>query len=105
MSASSIPTLKLPGGEVVPRLGQGTWRMGESARRRDFEVAALKLGLDLGMKLIDTAAMYGDGEAERIVGEAIQGRRDEVFVVSKVLPQNSSRAGTVAACERSLKRL
>jgi len=105
MPVSSIPSLKLPGGEVVPRLGQGTWRMGESARRRDDEVAALKLGLDLGMTLIDTAEMYGDGQAERIVAEAIAGCRDEMFIVSKVLPQNSSRAGTIAACERSLKRL
>jgi diketogulonate reductase-like aldo/keto reductase len=105
MSASSIPTLELPGGEVVPRLGQGTWRMGEKPRLRDAEVAALKLGLDLGMTLIDTAEMYGDGEAERIVAEAVAGRRDEVFIVSKVLPQNASRAGTIAACERSLKRL
>src|SRR6476659_952773 len=105
MSASNIPTLKLPGGKIVPRLGQGTWRMGEGARRRAEEVAALKLGLDLGMTLIDTAEMYGDGEAERIVAEAIEGRRDEVFIVSKVLPQNASRAGTIAVCERSLKRL
>ena len=105
MSASNIPTLKLPGGEIVPRLGQGTWRMGETPRLRDAEIAALRLGLDLGMTLIDTAELYGDGEAERIVAEAIKGRRDEVFIVSKVLPQNASRAGTVAACERSLKRL
>jgi diketogulonate reductase-like aldo/keto reductase len=105
MPASNIPTLKLPGGEIVPRLGQGTWRMGESPRLRNAEIAALKLGLDLGMTLIDTAEMYGDGEAERIVAEAIEGRRDEVFIVSKVLPQNASRAGTIAACERSLKRL
>jgi diketogulonate reductase-like aldo/keto reductase len=79
--------------------------MGENARRRKDEVTALKLGLDLGMTLIDTAEMYGDGIAEEIVGEAIQGRRDEVFLVSKVLPQNASRAGTIAACERSLRRL
>ena len=105
MPASKIPTLKLPGGEIVSLLGQGTWHMGESPRLRDAEVAALKLGLDLGMTLIDTAEMYGDGEAERIVAEAIEGRRDEVFIVSKVLPQNASRAGTIAACERSLKRL
>ena len=105
MPASTIPTLKLPGGETVPRLGQGTWRMGETPRLRDAEIAALRLGLDLGMTLIDTAELYGDGEAERIVAEAIKGRRDEVFIVSKVLPQNASRAGTVAACERSLKRL
>jgi diketogulonate reductase-like aldo/keto reductase len=105
MSASGVPTLKLPGGETVPRLGQGTWRMGESRRRRAEEVAALKLGFELGMTLIDTAEMYGDGEAERIVAEAIEGRRDEAFIVSKVQPQNASRDGTVAACERSLKRL
>ncbi|HEU0017504.1 MAG TPA: aldo/keto reductase [Methyloceanibacter sp.] len=105
MPASNIPTLKPPGGEIVPRLGQGTWRMGETPPLRDAEIAALKLGLDLGMTLIDTAEMYGDGEAEKIVAEAIQGRRDEVFIVSKVLPQNASRAGTIAACERSLKRL
>jgi diketogulonate reductase-like aldo/keto reductase len=105
MPASNIATLALPEGEIVPRLGQGTWRMGESARRRDEEVAALKLGLDLGMTLIDTAELYGDGEAERIVADAVEGRRDEVFIVSKVLPQNASHAGTIAACERSLKRL
>jgi diketogulonate reductase-like aldo/keto reductase len=79
--------------------------MGESRRVRDAEIAALKLGIDLGMTLIDTAEMYGDGEAERIVAEAVAGRRDEVYIVSKVLPQNASRAGTVAACQRSLKRL
>jgi diketogulonate reductase-like aldo/keto reductase len=79
--------------------------MGETLRLRDAEIAALRLGLDLGMTLIDTAELYGDGEAERIVAEAIKGRRDEVFIVSKVLPQNASRAGTIAACERSLKRL
>ena len=102
---SSLPTITLPSGEAVPRLGQGTWRMGENRRLRDEEIAALKLGLGLGMTLIDTAEMYGDGEAERIVGEALTGRRDEVFIVSKVLPENASRAGTIAACERSLKRL
>jgi diketogulonate reductase-like aldo/keto reductase len=102
---SSLPTITLPSGEAVPRLGQGTWRMGENRRLRDEEIAALKLGLGLGMTLIDTAEMYGDGEAERIVGEALAGRRDEVFIVSKVLPENASRAGTIAACERSLKRL
>src|SRR5262245_36908550 len=105
MAASTIPTLKLPDGTAVPRLGQGTWRMGESRRVRDAEIAALKLGIDLGMTLIDTAEMYGDGEAERIVAEAVAGRRDEVYIVSKVLPQNASRAGTIAACQRSLKRL
>jgi diketogulonate reductase-like aldo/keto reductase len=103
--SEAIPTLALPGGERVPALGQGTWRMGESRARRKEEAAALRLGLDLGMTLIDTAEMYGDGGAEEVVAEAIAGRRDEVFLVSKVLPQNASRAGTIAACERSLRRL
>jgi diketogulonate reductase-like aldo/keto reductase len=97
--------VRLPSGETVPALGLGTWKMGEAARRRADEVAALKLGLDLGMALIDTAEMYGEGGAEEVVGEAIAGRRDQVFLVSKVYPQNASRSGTVAACERSLKRL
>jgi diketogulonate reductase-like aldo/keto reductase len=86
-------------------LGQGTWRMGEVGARRAEEVAALRLGLDLGLTLIDTAEMYADGAAERVVAEAIAGRRDEVFLVSKVLPENASRRGTVSACERSLRRL
>jgi diketogulonate reductase-like aldo/keto reductase len=103
--STAIPTLALPGGERVPALGQGTWRMGENDARRAAEAAALRLGLDLGMTLIDTAEMYGDGGAELVVAEAIAGRRDEVFLVSKVLPQNASRAGTIAACERSLRRL
>jgi diketogulonate reductase-like aldo/keto reductase len=100
-----IPTLKLPGGESVVALGQGTWGMGDSASKRKQEVAALRLGLDLGMSLIDTAEMYASGVAEEIVGEAFAGRRDEIFIVSKVLPENATRRGTVAACERSLKRL
>ena len=98
-------TTKLPNGEAVPVLGLGTWMMGEKASLRAAEIAALKLGLDLGMTLIDTAEMYGDGGAEEIVAEAIKGRRDETFIVSKVLPSNASARGTVAACERSLKRL
>jgi diketogulonate reductase-like aldo/keto reductase len=89
----------------MPTLGMGTWRMGERARDRARELAALRLGLDLGMTLIDTAEMYADGEAERVVGEAIAGRRDQVFLVSKVLPHHASRRGVVAACERSLARL
>lgn len=100
-----IATIALPGGARVPALGQGTWFMGEDRARRADEVAALRLGLDLGMTLVDTAEMYADGRAEEVVGEAIAGRRDEVFLVSKVLPSNASRRGTVAACERSLKRL
>jgi diketogulonate reductase-like aldo/keto reductase len=102
---SSIRTLKLPSGETVPVLGQGTWKMGEDRRRRADEVAALKLGLDLGITLIDTAEMYASGGAEEVVAEAIAGRRDETFVVSKVLPSNASRAGVKRACENSLKRL
>ncbi len=98
-------TTKLPSGEVVPVLGQGTWYMGDEPRRRADEIATLRQGLDLGMTLVDTAEMYGDGAAEKLVGEAIAGRRDEVFLVSKVLPSNASRSGTIAACERSLRRL
>jgi diketogulonate reductase-like aldo/keto reductase len=105
MSAFNLPTVTLPSGETVPRLGQGTWHMGENSRLRKEEVAALKLGLDLGLTLIDTAEMYGNGGAEEMVAEAVQGRRDECFIVSKVLPENSTKAGTIAACERSLKRL
>ena len=105
MPALDLPNVKLPSGEAVPQLGQGTWHMGESARKREAEIAALKLGLDLGLRLIDTAEMYSDGVAEGIVAEAIHGRRDECFIVTKVLPENSTRAGTIAACERSLKRL
>lgn len=91
--------------EALPLIGQGTWEMGESRRSRAQEVRALQLGLELGMNLIDTAEMYASGDAEEVVGEAIAGRRDGVFLVSKVLPQNASRKGTVKACERSLKRL
>ncbi|MFS0756926.1 aldo/keto reductase [Noviherbaspirillum sp. 1P10PC] len=96
---------KLPSGEAVPALGQGTWYMGDLPARRAAEVAALRAGMDLGMTLIDTAEMYGDGAAERLVGEAIAGRRDSAFIVSKVLPHHATRRGTVAACEASLKRL
>ena len=96
---------KLPSGEPVPALGQGTWNMGEDRRRRRAEITALNLGLDLGMRLIDTAEMYADGGAEKIIGAAIAGRRDEIFLVSKVLPEHATRRGTIAACGRSLKRL
>lgn len=105
MSATAIRTVRLPSGEAVPALGQGTWRMGEDPTRRKHEIAALRLGIDLGMTLIDTAEMYADGGAEELVGEAIAGRRDDVFLVSKVLPQNASRRRTIAACEASLRRL
>ncbi|MDX8494362.1 aldo/keto reductase [Mesorhizobium sp. VK22B] len=103
--SSEIRTTTLPSGEAVPVLGQGTWKMGEDRRRRADEAAALKLGLDLGITLIDTAEMYAGGGAEEVVAEAIAGRRDEVFLVSKVLPTNASRAGVTRACENSLKRL
>jgi diketogulonate reductase-like aldo/keto reductase len=98
-------TTKFPSGEAVPVLGQGTWAMGEDTGKRQDEIAALRSGLDSGMTLIDTAEMYGDGAAEDVLGEAIRGRRDEAFLVSKVLPHNASRAGTIAACEQSLRRL
>lgn len=89
----------------MPAFGQGTWRMGERRAERAREVAAIKLGLSLGMTLVDTAEMYGDGAAEQIVADAIDGQRATTFLVSKVLPHNATRRGTVAACERSLKRL
>jgi diketogulonate reductase-like aldo/keto reductase len=100
-----IPTVQLPSGERVPRFGLGTWRMGERASSRAAELAALRLGIELGVTLIDTAEMYGEGGAEAIVGAAIAGVRDRMFVVSKVYPHNASRRGAIAACERSLKRL
>jgi diketogulonate reductase-like aldo/keto reductase len=95
----------LKDGSKVPALGLGTWHMGEREGRRLREVAALEAGLDLGLNLIDTAEMYGEGGAERIVGQALAGRRDDVFLVSKVYPHNASRRGVMHACERSLKRL
>jgi len=100
-----MKTVKLPSGERVPAFGQGTWRMGEDRANRKEEIASLRLGLDLGATLIDTAEMYGDGHAEELVGDAIAGRRDEVFLVSKVYPYNASRHGAVAACDGSLRRL
>lgn len=101
----AIPTTKLPGGLAMPIYGLGTWFMGESKSKRADEIAALKLGFDLGVTLVDTAEMYASGGAEEIVGEAVAGRRDEIFIVSKVLPENATRRGTIAACERSLKRM
>jgi len=95
----------LPDGERVAKLGQGTWEMGERRALRAAEIAALRAGIELGMTLIDTAEMYGDGATETLVGEALAGLRDEVFLVSKVYPHNASRRGVVAACEASLKRL
>ncbi|MHB0954138.1 MAG: aldo/keto reductase [Allorhizobium sp.] len=100
-----IPTVTLPSGIAVPALGLGTWQMGEARARANDEIDSLRLGLDLGMTLIDTAEMYGEGGAELVVGKALEDRRDEVFLVSKVYPWNASRTGTIAACEASLKRL
>jgi len=98
-------SVELNTGEKVPALGIGTWRMGERRQERASEVDALKLALDLGLNLIDTAEMYGDGGAEEVVAEATAGRRDKLYLVSKVYPHNASRKGTIRACERSLKRL
>jgi diketogulonate reductase-like aldo/keto reductase len=98
-------TVALADGERVAALGQGTWRMGEDKSAHADEVAALRLGIDLGMTLIDTAEMYGDGGAEKVVADAIDGQRDRVFVVTKVYPHNASRTKLPKACERSLKRL
>jgi diketogulonate reductase-like aldo/keto reductase len=95
---------KMPSGAEMPVFGIGTWRMGESGRRRAQELDAVKYSLELGYPMVDTAEMYGDGEAEEIVGEALAGR-PKPFVVSKVYPHNATRSGTIAACERSLKRL
>ncbi len=97
--------VRLRTGEEIPALGVGTWRMGERTSARSAEVRALNTALDLGLNLIDTAEMYGDGVAEEIVADAIAGRRQQVYLVSKVYPHNASRAGTIEACERSLKRL
>lgn len=100
-----IRSVVFPDGSHAPSLGQGTWRMGEDPRRRKDEIRALRTGLDLGMSLIDTAEMYGDGGAEELLGEALAGRRDEVFLVSKVYPQNAGRGRIERACESSLRRL
>ena len=99
-----LPVVRLPDGGEVPALGQGTWRMGERGDRK-AEAAALRLGLDLGMTLIDTAEMYGEGGAEEVVADAVSGRRDEVFLVSKVYPHNASRTRLPRALEASLGRL
>jgi diketogulonate reductase-like aldo/keto reductase len=98
-------SVALPDGTQVPALGQGTWHMGERGGAAKAEVAALRLGIDLGVTLIDTAEMYGNGGAEEVVAQAIAGQRDKIFLVSKVYPHNASRDGVPAACERSLQRL
>src|SRR5215831_14306168 len=102
---ADLPMVTLPGGERVPALGQGTWHMGEDRRRAADEAAAVRLGIELGMTLIDTAEMYGSGGSEEMIARAIEGVRNQLFIVSKVYPHNASRSGVVAACERSLARL
>jgi diketogulonate reductase-like aldo/keto reductase len=99
------PTVTLPNGESIPALGQGTWQMAEKSDRRAQEVEALRLGVELGMTLIDTAEMYGEGAAEELVAEALADERERIFLVSKVYPHNASRQGVIQACERSLRRL
>ena len=99
------PRLALPDGSTVPQLGFGTYQMAERAAKKNEEIHAIRLAVELGMNLIDTAEMYGQGKTETLVGEALRGIRDKVFLVSKVLPQNASFKGTIQACERSLKRL
>lgn len=100
-----MQTLRLLSGQDIPILGLGTWQMGENPQQRQSEVAALRHGLNLGMTLIDTAEMYGEGGAEEVVAQAISGCRSQVFLVSKVYPHNASRHGAIASCERSLRRL
>ena len=100
-----MKTVTLLSGKCVSTFGLGTWHFGEDSGKRTEEIATLRLGLDLGVTLIDTAEMYGEGRSEELIAEAIEGRRDQVFIVSKVSPHNASRKGAVAACERSLARL
>ncbi|WP_375459639.1 aldo/keto reductase [uncultured Enterovirga sp.] len=103
--ANEVRTVRLPSGEAVAALGQGTWRMGEEAGRRAEEIAALRRGIELGLTLVDTAEMYGEGATETLVGEALAGIRDQTFLVSKAYPQNAGRTALPKACERSLARL
>jgi diketogulonate reductase-like aldo/keto reductase len=100
-----MDAFRLPSGQPVLRLGQGAWQIGEDRRKRAEELLALNVGLDLGLVLIDTAEMYGSGRSEELISGVISGRREKVYIVSKVLPENASRNGAIAACERSLKHL
>jgi len=102
---TEVRRIALPGGETIPILGAGTWGLAERPQRRAEEMAALQIAVDLGMTVIDTAEMYGDGAAEELVAEALSDRRSEIFLVSKVLPEHATRRGTIAACEASLRRL
>ena len=103
--SEGMDAFRLPSGAPVSRLGQGAWQIGEERRKRTEELLALNVGLDLGLNLIDTAEMYGNGRSEKLVAEVVAGRRAEIYIVSKVLPENASRRGTIEACERSLQRL
>ena len=103
--SGGLNAFRLLSGEPVSRLGQGAWQIGENKRKRAGEQDALRVGLELGLNLIDTAEMYGNGRSEELVAEVVAGRRDRVYLVSKVLPENASRRGAIAACEQSLKRL
>jgi diketogulonate reductase-like aldo/keto reductase len=105
MATQTVPALRLPSGDSIPAMGMGTWHMAENRARRTQEISALRLGIDIGLTLIDTAEMYADGQTELLVGEAIEGRRDDVFLVSKVLPSHATYQGTINACRESLRRL
>jgi diketogulonate reductase-like aldo/keto reductase len=105
MLTRTVPTVRLPSREAIPVMGLGTWHMAENRARRRTEIDALRRGLDVGLRLIDTAEMYADGATEVLVGEAIAGRREDVFLVSKVLPSHATYDGTVKACRDSLERL
>jgi diketogulonate reductase-like aldo/keto reductase len=105
MTATAIRSVTLPNDTQVPALGMGTWYFGDDPDQRDLQVAALRAGIEVGLTLIDTAEMYGEGRAEEIIGRAVEGRRDDVFLVSKVLPHHATREGTVTACRGSLRRL
>src|SRR5262245_4427127 len=100
-----MDAFRLPNGTPVSRLGQGAWQIGDDRSSRAAEQSALRTGLELGMNLIDTAEMYGNGRSEQLVADVIAGKREQVYLVSKVLPENATRDGAVAACEQSLKRL
>ena len=103
--SEGMDAFRLPSGAPVARLGQGAWQIAEDRRKRAEELLALNVGIDLGVALIDTAEMYGNGRSEELIAEVITGRRERIYLVSKVLPSNASRRGTIAACEHSLKRL
>src|SRR5918993_3848169 len=103
--SDNMDVFRLPSGTPVSRLGQGAWQIGEDRGKRAAEQGALRVGLELGLNLIDTAEMYGNGGSERLIADVLAGQREQIYLVSKVLPENASRSGTIAACEHSLKRL